>query len=69
MPSCDFLSLRLDLNMELPQSQTGSVASTVASSEQVMSTIGWYQLLPLFAVPLIHKHFSYMLSSSLPLQS
>lgn len=26
---------RLDLNMELPQGQTGSVGTTVASAEQV----------------------------------
>lgn len=29
------LLFRLDLNMELPQGQTGSVGTTVASAEQV----------------------------------
>lgn len=29
------LLLRLDLNMELPQGQTGSVGTSVASAEQV----------------------------------
>lgn len=32
---CVCIILRLDLNMELPQGQTGSVGTSVASAEQV----------------------------------
>lgn len=37
---------RLDLNMELPQGQTGSVGTTVASTEQVRLQIVYRKLKP-----------------------